>query len=74
VILSTEGERIAVLEERMTNLLTAIETLTKDVQDLAKDVEKLVGLRNAGVGAMFALSLFGTIIIMGVVAFIKGVK
>jgi hypothetical protein len=72
--MSTEGERIAVLEERMTNLLTAIETLTKDVQDLAKDVEKLVGLRNAGVGAMFALSLFGTIIIMGVVAFIKGVK
>lgn len=82
--LQSQGQRIARLEQHLEDhlssceaaqamTLSAIKDLATEVKALKTELGGLIALKNRGLGAAFALSLFGALIIMGVVAFIKDV-
>ena len=79
-----QGQRIAKLEQGLDDhqtecekaqaaTLKALETLAGEVRALKADINGLMALKNQGIGMVVAMSLFGALIIMGVIAFIRAV-
>lgn len=80
----TQGERLARLDatvdahikttsEHDAAMLRTLESIQADMKAMRTELEGLTALKNRGIGVVLAMSIFGALIVMGIVAFIKDV-
>jgi hypothetical protein len=80
----TQGERLARLDATVeahikaaadhdAAMLKTLEAIQADMKAMRKELEGLTALKNRGIGVVLAMSIFGALIVMGIVAFIKDV-
>ncbi len=81
---STQGERLRAVEVTLANhianasehdaaLLAEIKGLKTELGNISTEIKGLVALKNRGLGAALAISIFGALIIAGFIAMIKDI-
>lgn len=80
----TQGERLRAVEVSLANhidkagehdaaMMVAIGELKTELGKIRTDIEGLVALKNRGLGAALAMSIFGGLIIAGLISLIKDI-